>query len=110
MSDGQTYTLDEARKVLAKQECGAFGHDWEISTTKLGSEPRLLLCSRCGRSWSVHAPLTLDGKSVSYWRELERAAVVLLARLDRRDVRFEEQQERLARALQAGDEESGTQS
>jgi len=51
MSDVR-YTLDEARRELARRECVALGHDWVVVTGG-GGEPRLVLCERCGASRRV---------------------------------------------------------
>lgn len=46
------YTLAEAQKALALQECGRHGHDWEI-IVKFGGDPTHILCPRCGKGWTV---------------------------------------------------------
>ena len=46
------YTLDEARRELARRECAADGHAWDVVTGS-GARPILLFCDRCHRSWSV---------------------------------------------------------
>jgi hypothetical protein len=48
----KTYTLSEATAELARRECAAHGHDFDIISTGAG-EPIKLRCGRCGRSWGV---------------------------------------------------------
>lgn len=50
--DEQRFTLDEARKVIARQACAMQGHDFEV-LTELGGGPRTVFCRRCGLSWPV---------------------------------------------------------
>ena len=50
-TDERRYTLAEARRELAAQECGRYGHDYQIMVQK--DEPVALECSRCGRGWPV---------------------------------------------------------
>jgi hypothetical protein len=52
ISDQTRYTLNEAKRVLARQECGIHGHDWEIIRS-MGDEPKALICARCGESRKV---------------------------------------------------------
>lgn len=47
-----TYTLDEARRVLALQECGRHGHSWQI-IERFGGIPVGLLCDTCGERYGV---------------------------------------------------------
>lgn len=48
MSDEPTYTLDEARRVMALRECATYGHEWNVVQNL--QRPRRLVCDRCG--WS----------------------------------------------------------
>jgi hypothetical protein len=48
----KTYTLTEAQKELARRECATHGHDWDV-VVKFGGDPTHVLCSNCGRSWTV---------------------------------------------------------
>lgn len=52
-SDDQTYTLAEAERILAKRECLNHGHDFEIMIDNLTSDPTTIICTRCGRNWTV---------------------------------------------------------
>lgn len=56
MSDEPKYTLEEARQVMARRECAMHGHDFDV-LQKMGGEPYMVLCSRCGRSWQLAATL-----------------------------------------------------
>lgn len=48
------YTLEEARKELARQDCLVHGHDYEvIATYSSDGGPSDVICSRCGRAWAV---------------------------------------------------------
>lgn len=49
------YTLDEARAVFAREECSMHGHDFDVVVALGGLEPVSLICSRCGRTWTVSA-------------------------------------------------------
>lgn len=53
MSDEPRYTLAEARIELNRTECALHGHSYEILSAFDSGNPTQLLCSRCGRSWSV---------------------------------------------------------
>lgn len=55
----QTYTLNEAQAELARRECAAHGHSFQIIQTGEG-EPIKLWCDRCGRSWKVTDAVSLD--------------------------------------------------
>lgn len=48
----QTYTLAEARRELARQECQRHGHSWDVVST-LGDGPVSIVCGTCGWSGSV---------------------------------------------------------
>ena len=48
MSEEARYTLIEARRILARQECAHDGHDWDIVTAYGASLPTGLVCARCG--------------------------------------------------------------
>jgi hypothetical protein len=52
MTEEVRYTLTEARQVFAKQECMRSGHDYDHIMQGDG-ELQKLVCSRCGRSWTV---------------------------------------------------------
>jgi len=47
------YTLEEARREMARRECAGFGHDLDI--VYQGAEPVRLVCGRgCGhRGWTI---------------------------------------------------------
>lgn len=54
MSDEERYTLEEARAELARQDCGVYGHDFDvIATYASDGGPSDIVCSRCSRSWTV---------------------------------------------------------
>lgn len=48
----QRYTLNEARRELAKAECTVHGHDWDV-VQQFGEGPIAIVCSRCGKSHRV---------------------------------------------------------
>ena len=52
MSDEPTYTLDEARRVMALRECSDYGHDWNI-IENMAQGPLRFSCGRCGWSGAV---------------------------------------------------------
>lgn len=45
-----TYTLDEAREVLAREQCIHFGHDWQVVMAGPWDVPVKIFCGRCGMS------------------------------------------------------------
>lgn len=47
------FTLQQAKLELAKQECAIHGHDFDVLSTVLSSDPRQVLCSRCSQTWKV---------------------------------------------------------
>jgi len=49
-SEQQRYTLDEARQLLAEQECRREGHDLE-QIRDVGYVVIRVLCTRCGASF-----------------------------------------------------------
>lgn len=49
----ERYTLEEARRRLAKDECLMHGHDTDQLVDPSSGEIVGLLCSRCARSWKV---------------------------------------------------------
>ena len=53
------YTLEEARRELARRECTFLGHDLQIIYEGLG-EPKQIVCERgCGHpGWTVRSRLT----------------------------------------------------
>lgn len=51
-----TYTLDEAKRELARRECALQGHDFDVVVDL--NEPARFYCSRCGTSWAVQQPTT----------------------------------------------------
>lgn len=52
MTDEPRYTLDEARRELARRECGYHGHDYE-TTVRPNHEPVTFFCNRCGKTWGA---------------------------------------------------------
>ena len=53
------YTLGQARRALALEECARHGHDWDIIQV-FGGRPTGLVCARCG---SAHAVVPKNDKS-----------------------------------------------
>lgn len=55
MSESQRYTLDEARQVLARRQCGQHGHDITIIYT--GIDPVRMICDNaCGHpGWIIRS-------------------------------------------------------
>lgn len=49
------YTLDDAKRRIALNECVAFGCEWQI-IEQYGLGPVLLLCERCGAERAVVQP------------------------------------------------------
>lgn len=47
----QRYSLDEARRILAREVCALHGHSWDIIETDAG--PEAILCSNCGVSYKI---------------------------------------------------------
>lgn len=52
--DGNTYTLTQAAREIAKQECRYHGHTWDVVET-FGGSPAEVVCTRCGESHAVAA-------------------------------------------------------
>lgn len=48
----RTYTLEEARRELARKECSTHGHAWDV-IGGLDGIPRRVLCTTCGASYRV---------------------------------------------------------
>lgn len=48
------YTLDEARRELARQECREHGHDFGHTVDTTGA-PTKVVCERCGDVWTVES-------------------------------------------------------
>lgn len=55
MSPQGLYTLDAARKVLAREECARFGHSYDTIVEAVTNEPRAIFCHRCNKRWHVQA-------------------------------------------------------
>jgi hypothetical protein len=47
------YTLKEAERELAKRECGIYGHTFDVTVTTGSGNPRIVVCTRCSRTWTV---------------------------------------------------------
>ncbi len=47
----QTYTLDEARREIKRQDCAANGHSWDVFL-EYGGVPVEIVCD-CGASYKV---------------------------------------------------------
>lgn len=45
------YTLAEAQRELARQECARFGHRWDVVATL--ARPTAVVCDSCGKSYKV---------------------------------------------------------
>lgn len=58
-SDEATFTLDEARRELAREECRRHGHDFQVieQEIRLGhfrdGPPLEVRCGRCWRRWQI---------------------------------------------------------
>jgi hypothetical protein len=48
-----TYTLRQAQIELARRECRAHGHDFDVLRTLGKDGPTHVICGRCGRRWPV---------------------------------------------------------
>lgn len=58
MSQTQTYTLAEAQRENARQECGRWGHDIDMIEQAWTREPKAAICSRqCGHPGWVLIPV-----------------------------------------------------
>lgn len=62
MSDQPVYTFDEWRVLMARRECATHGHDFDV-LQKMGGEPYMVLCGRCGQKWSVQQSNSLSVNS-----------------------------------------------
>lgn len=49
VNDEKRYTLSEARRILLKQECGVYDHDWDARYRLCSIIPDAFVCARCGR-------------------------------------------------------------
>jgi hypothetical protein len=52
MSEQKTYTLEEARRELARRECEHHGHSWDVIST-IGAGPEAVVCTQCGWAGTV---------------------------------------------------------
>lgn len=54
MAEPQRYTLEEAKRLLDRQECAQFGHDFNVIViaTSCGA-PVHISCNRCYEAWGV---------------------------------------------------------
>lgn len=75
-----TYTLDEARAELARQECRAHGHDYEhVETVRPDTGERDLsgvFCPQCRRDRL--GPSSTDPEIVARWDDLRRGLEAML--------------------------------
>jgi hypothetical protein len=53
--DTKTYTLEHARRELARRECAHHGHDWDV-LQGFGCAPHMILCARSGESHAIQVP------------------------------------------------------
>lgn len=51
--DGNRYTLREAARELARQECRFRGHVWDLVENFGSAVPLAILCTRCGVTHKV---------------------------------------------------------
>jgi len=79
MSEPRRYSLDEARRELARRECAMLGHDWAI-VERLGGWPGSVICERCAESHHV-VPPTVE-RLVVRSAELDEPLVYDVAELD----------------------------
>ena len=53
----QTYTLDEAKRLLAEQECNEHGHRWNVVELRTMADPAGtptgVVCDSCGTTYDV---------------------------------------------------------
>jgi len=53
----QTYTLSEARDLIAREICMRNGHDYDVISTRdmadPAGQPVTVSCGRCHRHWAV---------------------------------------------------------
>lgn len=47
------YTLEEAKLELNKEECGRYGHDYQVMVASGKNEPAFIYCVRCGVQWDI---------------------------------------------------------
>ena len=83
-------SIDRSDDVMAnierrQAECRREGHDWNVITTKLGSEPTGIICERCGASWSVRT--AADRGAVSENEHLKRELASVEQRFENEQVR-----------------------
>ncbi len=56
----QRYTLDEARTELARQECAADGHNYDVISSRSFENPAGtpvdVRCARCKTHWPIAHP------------------------------------------------------
>jgi hypothetical protein len=55
MGEEKRYTLAEARLILAKNECYAYGHS-DLNEVREGGEITMLHCSSCGSVYDLRKP------------------------------------------------------
>lgn len=59
MTQERQYTLDEARQVLASEECRSNGHDWDVITERTFADPAgtplEVICTNCHERHAVKA-------------------------------------------------------
>lgn len=48
-------TVNEARRIVALNECSTRGHDFTVLSVLGSGDPRRVVCGRCGRSWGIAA-------------------------------------------------------
>ncbi len=60
MATEERFTLEEARRQLALEECRNFGHRYEFIQTVM-LEPIRFYCMRCHRSWDA-TPADMTGR------------------------------------------------
>lgn len=52
-----TYTLDEAKRLLAEERCNTHGHDWTIVENRTMADPAGMptgvVCDSCGLAYDV---------------------------------------------------------
>lgn len=51
VGDESLYTMREAKRQLALEECAFHGHDWRVILARF--VPTAIICERCGRSHEV---------------------------------------------------------
>lgn len=55
VTEGRVPSLPEARRLVARSECAAHGHSWDVLST-LDGIPRRIMCGSCAATYPVSPP------------------------------------------------------